>query len=51
MGDLGLWIRKHTDRDYFYLNAAAEHLLDRVEQFLQARLHPLFEGWQNDLVF
>jgi len=51
LGDLGRWIREHTDRDNFYLNAAAEHLVDRLEQFLQARLHPLFEGHQNNLVF
>jgi hypothetical protein len=49
MQDPGRWIREHTDRDNFYLDADTEHLLGRLELFLQARPQPLFEGPRRHL--
>lgn len=40
----GRWIRQHTDRFNLYLDAAESDLLADLEQFMQARLVPLFEG-------
>jgi hypothetical protein len=39
------WIKTHTDRNHFYLDAnQSAYLLDLLETFLHGRLRPWFEG-------
>ena len=43
--NVGEWIRKHTDRDHFFLSANQAALcLSLLEVVVQCRLHPVFEG-------
>jgi len=42
--NVGNWIREHTDRDHFYLEAEDESLLAELERFLRGILGPAFEG-------
>jgi hypothetical protein len=42
---VGDWIKTHTARDHFYLDAGqSKLLLNLLEAFLHGRLRPLFEG-------
>lgn len=42
---VGDWLKTHTSRDHFYLDAEqSESLLNLLEAFLHGRLRPLFEG-------
>jgi hypothetical protein len=42
---VGDWLKTHTDRDHFYLEAKqSKLLLNLLEAFLHGRLRPLFEG-------
>jgi len=42
---VGDWLKTHTTRDHFYLDAGqSKLLLNLLETFLHGRLRPLFEG-------
>lgn len=42
---VGAWLKQQTDRDHFFLPAAADpFLVNLLEAFLHGRLRPLFEG-------
>ena len=42
---VGDWLKTHTARDHFYLNAGqSKLLLNLLESFMHGRLRPLFEG-------
>jgi hypothetical protein len=41
---VGVWLKSNTDRDHFLLDASNEPLLESLENFLQVRLNPMFEG-------
>ena len=42
---VGDWLKEHTARDHFYMNAdQSKLLLNLLETFLHGRLRPLFEG-------
>jgi hypothetical protein len=42
---VGDWLKTHTARDHFYLDAKQSNfLLNLLEAFLHGRLRPLFEG-------
>ena len=42
--NVGEWLKSHTDRDHFFLDCGHEPVLDHLEMFLRAKLHPIFEG-------
>jgi hypothetical protein len=42
--NVGDWLRSNTDRDHFFLDCGHEPVLDHLEMFLRAKLHPIFEG-------
>lgn len=41
---VGDWIKTHTDRDHFFLDAGRLDLLAELERYVRARLGPAFEG-------
>lgn len=42
--EAGDWIKRHTDRDHFFLDGNRTDLLDELERYVRARLGPAFEG-------
>jgi len=45
------WIREHTDRVNFILDAPlGVHVLNLLEAFLQCRLRPEFEGFASQRI-
>jgi hypothetical protein len=45
--EVGEWIRKHVDRDNFYLDAPDEPLLRLFETYLSGTLGSVFEGGES----
>jgi hypothetical protein len=43
-GNVSEWIKKHTDRDHFFLAATSVKALGDLERFIKAKLGPVFEG-------
>lgn len=41
---VGSWIKRSTDRDHFYLEAAQQGVLADFERFVRGHLGPVFEG-------
>ncbi len=41
---VGRWIKRHTDRDHFYIDASEQVVLADLERYVRGRTAPVFEG-------
>jgi len=44
VGGYGEWLKRHTDRDHFFVDARYSEVVPLLEVYLKGQLGPVFEG-------